>query len=355
MIRNLQSLRFVFIMLVVMSHIIGKSFDFGGECGVSFFFMLSGFILSYAYGEQVAARTFRHSRFLLKQLAKFYPLHVLMFFIMVLMDARLGRFFGWDQLIAQLLLLQSWVPRDDFYFIANGSSWFLSDLLFFYAVFPFVYLLLMRLHLRSLVMSALVVTAWYALLSLQIPEGMINPLLYAAPWTRLLDFSIGILVFRFYVSNASSSFNSWLGRQSGSVVTFMELALSLTLVASFFVYEHASLRFRCAAMFWLVLPLVLYFFVVSDNKTGSVTKLLHHSVLQWLGSISLEIFLVHWATMRLLYSGIAIFRGDEEVRLSLAVVLLTLAVICVVSYLTKRFFVTPVYTHLLQRINNKVL
>jgi len=33
-IKNLQSLRFFFIMLVVMSHIIGKSFDFGGECGV---------------------------------------------------------------------------------------------------------------------------------------------------------------------------------------------------------------------------------------------------------------------------------------------------------------------------------
>lgn len=40
-------------MLVVMSHIIGKAFDFGGECGVSFFFVLSGFVLSYAYGEKV--------------------------------------------------------------------------------------------------------------------------------------------------------------------------------------------------------------------------------------------------------------------------------------------------------------
>ena len=46
MLRNVQALRFVFIMLIVMSHIIGRSFDFGGECGVSFFFMLSGYILS---------------------------------------------------------------------------------------------------------------------------------------------------------------------------------------------------------------------------------------------------------------------------------------------------------------------
>ena len=34
MIHTLQSLRFIFIMLVVLSHYIGSSFDFGGECGV---------------------------------------------------------------------------------------------------------------------------------------------------------------------------------------------------------------------------------------------------------------------------------------------------------------------------------
>ena len=37
MIQTLHSLRFIFIMLIVFSHIIGKTFDFGGECGVSFF------------------------------------------------------------------------------------------------------------------------------------------------------------------------------------------------------------------------------------------------------------------------------------------------------------------------------
>ena len=34
MIKTLQSLRFFFIMLVVLSHYIGTSFDFGGECVV---------------------------------------------------------------------------------------------------------------------------------------------------------------------------------------------------------------------------------------------------------------------------------------------------------------------------------
>lgn len=268
MIKSLQSLRFVFIMLVVMSHIIGKSFDFGGECGVSFFFLLSGFVLSYAYGGQVSAGTFQQRRFLQKQLSKFYPLHVVTFFVMMMLDARLGRFFGWEQLVANLLLLQSWVPSDNFYFVANGLSWFLSDLLFFYVAFPFAFRLLTGQPLRRLLVGAAVVLALYAGLAVSIPEGFINPLLYAAPWTRLLDFSIGILLYRLYASEAGQSFGSWLSRQPASAVTLMEFALVLAVVASFFVYEHSSLRFRCTALFWFVLPAVLYFFVASDKLAG---------------------------------------------------------------------------------------
>lgn len=350
MIKSLQSLRFVFIMLVVMSHIIGKSFDFGGECGVSFFFLLSGFVLSYAYGGQVSAGTFQQRRFLQKQLSKFYPLHVVTFFVMMMLDARLGRFFGWEQLVANLLLLQSWVPSDNFYFVANGLSWFLSDLLFFYVAFPFAFRLLTGQPLRRLLVGAAVVLALYAGLAVSIPEGFINPLLYAAPWTRLLDFSIGILLYRLYASEAGQSFGSWLSRQPASAVTLMEFALVLAVVASFFVYEHSSLRFRCTALFWFVLPAVLYFFVASDKLAGGVTCLLHHPLMQWLGGISLEIYLTHWVFMRIFYGGLtSLGVGGEERTLPL-VLLATVCLIIVVAYLTKRYFVDPVYAVLVKRI-----
>ena len=150
-------MRFVFIMLVVMSHIIGKSFDFGGESGVSFFFILSGFILSYAYGKKVAEGTFGTKAFIKKQLTKFYPLHLLTFFIMVALDARLERYFEWYRLLPNMLLLQSWIPDDSFFFVANGSSWFLSDLLFFYLVFSLAFSLLTRLSVSRLILVLMIV------------------------------------------------------------------------------------------------------------------------------------------------------------------------------------------------------
>jgi len=350
MVKSLQSLRFVFIMLVVMSHIIGKSFDFGGECGVSFFFLLSGFILSYAYGEQVSSGVFQQKRFLQKQLSKFYPLHLLTFIVMIVLDARLGRFYEWEKLVANVLLLQSWVPSDNFYFVGNGLSWFLSDLLFFYVAFPFVFRLLTGASLRRLLTGAAVILALYAALAASIPESLINPLLYAAPWTRLIDFSIGILLFRIYTSGVGRTFGLWLSRQPSSAVTLMETALVLALVASFFVYEHSSLRFRCTALFWLVLPAVLYFFVVSDKLDGAVTRLLHHPVMQWLGGISMEIYLTHWAFMRIFYSGLVSLGFGEEGRMLPLVLLVTICLIIAVSYLTKRCFVDPIFAILMKRI-----
>lgn len=350
MIKNLQALRFVFIMLVVMSHIIGKSFDFGGECGVSFFFMLSGFILSYAYGKKVQERTFDHSWFIQKQLSKFYPLHVLLFLIMIVLDARLGRFFSWDKLLANLLLLQSWVPSDDFYFVGNGLSWFLSDLMFFYIMFPMAFRLLVNVSSQRLLLGIVVILALYVGLAVSIPVSLINPLLYAAPWTRLLDFSIGILLFRLYASADSVTFRAWISRRSSAVLTFMELVLFFAIAGSFFVYEQSSLRFRCVALFWLVLPAVLFFFVASDGHTGKVTKILHSAPMQWLGSISMEIYLTHYVFMRCLYSVLTPFGIDEEARLSPLILVLTVGLIIVVSYLTQRYFVKPISSRLVKCI-----
>lgn len=336
MIKTLQALRFVFIALVVASHIIGKSFDFGGECGVSFFFMLSGFILAYAYGGQVEAGIFGRRRFLLRQLSKFYPLHVLMMWVMVVLDARLGVTYSALKLLAQLFLLQSWVPADSFYFVANGSSWFLSDLLFFYVVFSTAYLLLMRASWRNIGYGIGVLLLLYLLLALTIPYDKVNALLYAQPLTRLLDFCIGILVYKFYRSDKALVQRTRLRRMDAPSMTALELLMMAYVVGSFFVYGLLTPRLRCAALFWCVLPVVLYVSVEADQCAGAVKRLLQTRPMQWLGSVSLEMFLTHMLTIRLLYS---IFALDEEARLSPHVVLLTFVAVIAVSYLFKRCFV----------------
>lgn len=343
MIQNLQSLRFFFIMLVVMSHIIGKSFDFGGECGVSFFFVLSGFVLSYAYGQKIREEQFQLKPFLKRQLLKFYPLHLLTFLIMLALDARLGQYYDFPKLVANALLLQSWVPSDDFYFVANATSWFLSDLLFFYVVFPWLFLWLINVRKLKLWLTMAIVAALYICLAVTIPHEMVNPVLYISPLTRVLDFALGILLFRYCSSASGHQFATWLKRQPESVVSCLEVLMLLWVVVSFFIYEHSPSGFRCASLFWCVSPVFLLVFINSDKLDGLVTSFLHHPFVLWLGSISFEIYLTHYVTMRILYSLLNTIGMPVDERLNLIVVTITIFLIVAVSYSVKRLYVDKIY------------
>ena len=78
MIETLQALRFIFVLMIFMSHFTYQgicAFDAGGDCGVSFFFILSGFVLSLGYGSRIREGTFSYGRFMQRRLWKIYPLH----------------------------------------------------------------------------------------------------------------------------------------------------------------------------------------------------------------------------------------------------------------------------------------
>lgn len=349
MIKNVQALRFLFIMLIVMSHIIGKTFDFGGECGVSFFFMLSGFVLSYAYGEQVTEGTFLHGKFLGRQLCKFYPLHVLTFLVMWLMDLRLGIGYEWYKLVANVLLLQSWIPDDGFFFVANCSSWFLCDLLFFYTVFVVAFRVLSSLSLRKLVLLLVAVWVVYMALAFSIPVSKVNAVLYVSPVTRLIDFCIGILCFRLYASQWGQRFSLRQQSLPPSVISIVEVVLIAVVVLSFFVYENMTLRLRCAALFWLYMPLILFVYVKTDKLKGAVTAVLHLPFMQWLGSISMEIYLTHFVVIRIVYSVMLSAGLDVATRQHPLAVVFIVMLIVMVAWLTKRYFTVPVAAWLMPK------
>jgi len=109
-----------------------------GRAGVSFFFVLSGFILTYTYGPRfdsgVSARDlgdFARARF-----ARIYPMHlmalVLATLVLVTTGANLARWWTWP---LEALLLQAWVPSAVYAW--NTPAWSISAELFFYVCFPF--------------------------------------------------------------------------------------------------------------------------------------------------------------------------------------------------------------------------
>lgn len=131
----------------------------GGQYGVTFFFVLSGFILTWRYHDWFAAGVderhflwFQRFRF-----ARLYPVYLLG----LLLDtpahlaerAAAGALASdgalyWAAWLINALGLQAWVPRVPFAMFWNTPAWSVSAELFFYAIFPFATGLLAR-RLRS--------------------------------------------------------------------------------------------------------------------------------------------------------------------------------------------------------------
>ena len=153
-IRSLQGARFLFVVLIYMSHCVTDNivepFDFGGEIGVSFFFVLSGFVLSLGYGPKVSRGDFSTKKFFWRHFWKLYPLHVLLYAVVLLLDRRIGHTYDWIQMTTSLLLLQSWIPWNHTLYTVNAVSWFLCDTLFFYVVFRSLYGFLMSADGKNL-------------------------------------------------------------------------------------------------------------------------------------------------------------------------------------------------------------
>lgn len=75
---SLSFLRIVFIFLIFLEHYPVTPLRVGGKA-VCFFFILSGFVLSYGYGNKLSIEGMTYKNFLLPRLIKLYTLHWLSF------------------------------------------------------------------------------------------------------------------------------------------------------------------------------------------------------------------------------------------------------------------------------------
>ena len=193
----LTSLRFFAAFHVLLFHTQAMGAVFGpvwfqklssiGYVGVSFFFVLSGFILVYTYaGKPVNAGDFWRARF-----ARVYPAYAFAlllsapFFIFTVQHAneiKLG-FIAFEAAhvkiaaVLEIFLLQAWVPPAALSW--NAVGWSLSVEAFFYLLFPLLLVRYGRLTRKQL--FAIIAVCWVAsnLTSISYtvlrPDGIINP------------------------------------------------------------------------------------------------------------------------------------------------------------------------------------
>ena len=142
---SLTSMRFVAAGMIVIHHSrghFGIPEDIGGrfllDQAVSFFFVLSGFILTYVYPRLDTWEA--RGRFWLARFGRIWPAHFAAFAVLWIVLQRPSYFptgvSTWWLGILNLTLLHAWVPVWNVFFSFNAVSWSISAEMFFYLVFP---------------------------------------------------------------------------------------------------------------------------------------------------------------------------------------------------------------------------
>lgn len=194
---SLTGVRFLAALLVFGFHGIHYAGDalsaFGaGMVGVSLFYVLSGFVMSWTASPDDETRLFYRRRF-----ARIYPSYVVAWVISLALGAVLGTVSLWDVLLPPTLL-QAWVPLRIVYFAGSAVFWSLSCEAFFYLVFPWLHRMLVDRAGRSLVfvgVAATAVSMGTAIAFLGAPEGDVTRwFLVIFPPLRLMEFVIGVVV-----------------------------------------------------------------------------------------------------------------------------------------------------------------
>jgi len=169
-------------------------FKAGAEM-VTFFFVLSGFLLYLGYHQRelVSLR-----QYFTKRAIRILPLYYVAFLMTVVLRGIAGRL-SFSEFFINLFCLQSWFVSPISF---NFTSWFVSDLVFFYCLFPFILSFLKKYkpapaHLIAaslllwLVTQGILTTLLNSHFYLGYPSHS-HDLLFYLPFPHLCSFFMGI-------------------------------------------------------------------------------------------------------------------------------------------------------------------
>ena len=271
-----------------------------GSGGVTFFFVLSGFILAYVYSEVPTLNA--AGRFLQARIARVWPAHLAGFLVCIwLLDFPLTTVATFN-----VFLVHGWVPYSDVFFSYNAPSWSISTELFFYLCFP---LLIYRwgetwvpkLALSAALLACIVIIATWLELPAYPEKGVTSTgLVYIHPLGRILEFVFGMSCARYFRKAR------WPRDLSVRVATGLEVAsLLLVLVAAGLLVRFSGAVLEnlgsVAAEWFAGSGLFIVFgvlIVVFAAQRGVVSRALSWYPFVLLGEISFAIYLFHYTFFR---------------------------------------------------------
>ncbi|MGL5865391.1 MAG: acyltransferase family protein [Dermatophilaceae bacterium] len=259
-----------------------RLFISAGYIGVSFFFVLSGFLLAWA-----ARPGERMTTFWRRRIVKIFPNHLVMWALsMILFAAAITPVHAW---FLNLFLVNSYSPDGSINVAVNPPSWTLCAELLFYLLFPLLFIAIRRIRARLLWRWAGLMVAGMVIIQVVnltvIPDTPVSALTpvssyqfwfgYLFPPVRLFEFLLGSIVARIVGEGHWPRVRTWhviMACVVGYVVTY----------AAPFVWTFNVV---------MIVPLTMLIATVARNDALGRANFLQLPLMQWLGNISFGFYL----------------------------------------------------------------
>lgn len=316
--------RFVAAMAIVISHFNKDLFLYKiryisdiflrANVGVSYFFILSGFIMIVAYHQKASINYRDYYR---NRLARIYPLYVLGLLLYLLTKYS---DFSIAKCLLYLLGIQSWIPGKAL--VLNFPGWSISVEFLFYLLFPWLYNYFYSKGNKSIWIIAILIWSgtqfftnlYVNSLAYKGPHTMSHEFSHYFPLWHINEFLIGNLAGLFFVKNRKEK-----NHDIAVTLIFAGILLSLILI---------PLNFHNGLMAVLFVPLI---YLISCNS-GILTKIFSLKPLEFLGEISYAIYIVHIPVLYILRSVLWDYFQVYESNTVFLVYILVLMVVSAIFY-----------------------
>ncbi|ROP36566.1 peptidoglycan/LPS O-acetylase OafA/YrhL [Saccharothrix texasensis] len=304
---SLTGLRFVAALAVFLFHVslpfpnitlfadqdlvadVYRVFAPAGGLGVTFFFVLSGFILTWsARGGDTTPRFWR------RRAAKVVPPYLV---TLVIAWAVLAPETELWKAVVNIFMLQSWVPDVSTFWALNSPGWSLSVEAFFYLMFPVLYVVARKVPGAQLkywiggTFASIVLTCAVTYAVIPAGDEVVGNeptqsldqfwFAYILPAARLFDFALGIFVARAVL----------LGRWRNVGVPVASALLLAGYLLSYAVPVLYSLRAT------MVFPAAMLIAAGAIADRDGRATWFRNRPMQFLGKISYSFYLAHWLVL----------------------------------------------------------
>ncbi|UUF14856.1 MULTISPECIES: acyltransferase family protein [Flavobacterium] len=308
-IEQLTFTRFLAAISIVIFHFGKKSFlfnndivkpiFFNADVCVSYFFLLSGFVMMIAY---VNKSDFSSKDYFRNRFARIYPIYFLAILIVLFLQIKTKSF---DSLgfFLNVFMIQSWIPGQALSY--NPPGWSLSVELLFYAVFPIVLNTFLKNDNIKKIAKSIIIFWVFSQILFQILFSLygtnelsnLKDILMYNPLMHLNEFLIGNLAGYLLIKN-------WQ-HKTGNYDFIILLIISIIFLALKF---PLNLNFHNGLLATFFIPLII---LISLNN-GLITKMFKKKVFVFLGEISFGIYILQFPV----YSLISAYSVNKHLHIS---------------------------------------